>query len=165
MQLNVAYAELKKSHKQGNNMQLTTQQTYNIASALISDKNTTIEKFETPYFCVKYIIRNNNLYLKIYAPYGSPHWDHVDKCWEINAGELMLLNKSQLVFLTYTKNNVGRAFGRTKYNPMNILTRLREPRFFKLLEMADARANGSLKTTDNQQKIQNMLISFYTRQK
>ena len=150
-------------------MILKIKHVYDITSAIISNNFIAIQNISTPkktgYRIETYNALFGNLTLQIDAPHGAPEWNIADEFWIIREGVIQLYQNKDFIFAAYTKHNVGRAFGRSKHNPICILTRIQSPRFFKLLNMADACFRGQLEAHDNNLQIYHELKKLKEKQK
>ncbi len=150
-------------------MNLTIKQAYDITSAILSNKyigiQNTSDDDKTSYRVESTNPLYGNLILDIEAPHGSPDWESSVTLCIGHEGSIHLRHNNQNVFNAYTNHNIGYTFNRKKYNPISIITRMRARRFFKILNMADARLNGKLKTHDNNQQIHNIIKDINAKTK
>lgn len=123
-------------------------QVYDIARTIISDQRFNASKYKTKSF-TKYTFEKENLRMDIYAPHGGEEWDIDYDDWDIKEGSITITDEKGTIY-THTKHNVGRAFDRPSVNPVALFTRLREPLFFKLIDMAEKRGLNQSETIKNQ---------------
>ena len=140
-------------------------QAYDIATAFITDNNTTLEKEFEPSYYTHYTLKRGNLQLEINAPHGGAGYDWLDDYYFKNNGSVDLYRGSYTIMFVSTKHNVGRAVNKSRFNPMAVFTRLREPKFFKILDLAEQRAQGRIKTTDNTALINKFIRQIPEKQK
>ncbi|MBQ5699799.1 MAG: hypothetical protein IIV74_00705 [Alphaproteobacteria bacterium] len=115
----------------------TISQVYDIAKTIINDKTIKGSKSHNSY-STNYIFKKDDLFLKIYAPHGGREWDGDYDKWDYNTGYIQITDEHGTLFAE-TKYNVGRAMTRSRLNPISILTRLRAPLFFHLIDLAEKR--------------------------
>jgi hypothetical protein len=139
-------------------MILTINQAYNIAQAMLTDSASTIVANKINCGTV-YTVRKDGLALYIYAPYGTKKTRVCNNSY----GAVSLDEDKRRVFDAYTKTNVARAISSSKYTPGAVLTRVLSPKYFHLLEMAQSRISGCLKTQDNTLKLHRCMTDIKTR--
>lgn len=133
-------------------MKQSIKQAYDIAHAFITDKDTTVGKTVNNYSTTYHMTRDN-VRLEIYAPHGAPVWSIADEFWMDRNGSIYLSIDNKTKMDAHTRYNVGRAMIRPRHNPISLLTRMRAPAFFHLLDLAEKRHMGKLEPTDNTVKI------------
>lgn len=141
-------------------MKISTDLAYDITKAFITDEKTTIKREFSHHYHTNYILTKDNLQLVIYVPHGAPGYDWLDDYYYMNNGDISLYRNSYNIAYYHTKHNVGRAMNKSKYNPIRLITRALSPRFFNLIDMADARINNKIKTTDNTDKIYKTILNI-----
>ena len=138
----------------------TIYQVYDIAKAILTNKfidiQNTSETYKTSYRIESAHPAYGTLVLTIEAPHGAP------ELWKEREGIIELYHNKRYLFSACTKHNVGRAFDRSKYNPISIFTRARAPLFFHLLNMADDRLHDRVEKTNNTQQITQLLKTLTT---
>ena len=115
----------------------TISQLYDIAKTIINDKTIKGTKSQSSY-STAYTFKKGGLSLELYAPHGGREWDGDYDEWDYNTGSISITDKHGTL-LAQTKYNVGRAMTRSRLNPISILTRLRAPLFFHLIDLAEKR--------------------------
>ena len=143
-------------------MKITTDQAYNIAESLIRDSASTITDDSTR-DVTKYTVCKDGLTLYVRAPHYEPTERVKSGLWHNNAGSISLENGSKHVFSLHTKHNVGPAFLYRKFSLIPIVTCMLSMRFFKVIDAAESRITGRLKTTDNTERIQKILSNAQGR--
>lgn len=150
-------------------MELSIKQAYDITSAILTNKyigiQNTSDKSRTSYRIETSDSLHGHLVLYIDAPHGAPIWSIADEIWLNKEGCIYLCQNDKCIFFAYTKRNVGRAFEKSNSRLVRTGTRMLSPRFFSLLNMANARLNGKLSTRDNTAKIQKLLNQLSEKQK
>ena len=141
-------------------MKLSIKQAYDITSAILTNKHigiqNTSDKYSTSYRIQTFDSLYGNLVMSINAPHGAPIWSVADEFWMNREGCIDLYQNGKLI---------GRAFEKSNSRLVRTGTRMLSPRFFNLLNMADARLNGKLPTCDNTTKIQKLLKQLSEKQK
>lgn len=141
-------------------MKLSIKQAYDITSAILTNKHigiqNTSDKYSTSYRIQTFDSLYGNLVMSINAPHGAPIWSIADEFWMNREGCIDLYQNGKLI---------GRAFEKSNSRLVRTGTRMLSPRFFNLLNMADARLNGKLPTCDNTAKIQKLLKQLSEKQK
>lgn len=144
----------------GTKMKLSIKQAYDITSAILTNKHigiqNTSDKYSTSYRIQTFDSLYGNLVMSINAPHGAPIWSVADEFWMNREGCIDLYQNGKLI---------GRAFEKSNSRLVRTGTRMLSPRFFNLLNMADARLNGKLPTCDNTTKIQKLLKQLSEKQK
>lgn len=143
-------------------MKITTDQAYNIAESLIRDSASTITDDSTR-DVTKYTVCKDGLTLYVRAPHYEPTERFKSGLWHNNAGSISLENGSKHMFSLHTKHNVGPAFLYRKFSLIPIVTCMLSMRFFKVIDAAESRITGRLKTTDNTECIQKILSNAQGR--
>lgn len=143
---------------------------YDITQAILTNKfigiQNTSNAYNTSYRIESAHPAYGTLVLIIEAPHGAPEWNMSDELWLEREGIIELYHNKRYLFSAYTKHNVGRAFDRSKYNPISIFTRARAPLFFHLLNMAHDRLHDRVEKTNNTQQIAQLLKTLTpTKQK
>lgn len=133
-------------------MKQTIKQAYDITHAFITDKDTVVSKTVNDY-STTYLMTRDNVRLQICASHGAPVWSIADEFWMDRNGSIYLSVDNKIKMDAHTRYNVGRAMIRPKYNPISVLTRMRAPAFFHLLDLAEKRHQGKLEPMDNAVKI------------
>ncbi|MBP3397592.1 MAG: hypothetical protein J6K82_01545 [Alphaproteobacteria bacterium] len=123
-------------------------QVYDIAKTIINDPTFHASKHRTENL-TKYTFETNDLRMDIFAPHGGEEWDIDYDDWYIKEGTISIKDETGIIY-TKTKHNVGRAFDRPSVNPVALFTRLREPLFFKLIDMAEKRGLNQSEIIKNQ---------------
>lgn len=141
-------------------MKLSIKQAYDIISAILTNKHigiqNTSDKYSTSYRIQTFDSLYGNLVMSINAPHGAPIWSIANEFWMNREGCIDLYQNGKLI---------GRAFEKSNSRLVRTGTRMLSPRFFNLLNMADARLNGKLPTCDNTTKIQKLLKQLSEKQK
>ena len=140
-------------------------QIYDIARAFIADKGTVISKKTENGWITEYKMRNGILSLGVYAPHGAPSHGTTNENSTKKEGSLILCCGGKMVCDAHTRCNIGRAMGKSKYNPVRIFTRMRAPHFFRLMDLCEGRVQNRIPTTDNTNAIHQKLDQINTRQK
>lgn len=130
-----------------------------VASAILTNKTMGIQDTSTK-IETSYVIECGDYKLFITAPHGAPTYTTNKEGWI----ELYRKGTYKMTY-AYTRYNVGRAFGKYKFNPIAVITRMRAPHFFKLLELAKTRLNGRVATIDNSEKIKSLIARVASHQK
>lgn len=143
-------------------MKITTDQAYNIAESLIRDSASTITDNSTR-DVTKYTVCKDGLTLYVHAPHYEPTERFKSGLWHNKGGSISLENGSKHMFSLHTKHNVGPAFLYRKFSLIPIVTCMLSMRFFKVIDAAESRITGRLKTTDNTECIQKILSNAQGR--
>lgn len=145
-------------------MNIKISQAYDICTAVLTDHHCAVEdtsiKFREDSHKIEYKHpTNGTLTLCVVAPHGAP------VRWQGHKGYIIVYNNNFELFTAYTDYNVGRAFVVSRYNPMFLITRALSRKFFKILDLANARSKGKVIPTDNTIKIQQCIQNFEHKQK
>ena len=137
----------------------TIKQAYDIAMAFITDRDTTahaqINDRHISYTFEKRFRTDLPYCLTIYVERGAP--EKRGFLMDNKRGHIMLQrgtatasdNHARTLFSAYTDCNAGRAVDKNQSDIVRFGTRMLSPRFFKLLDMAEKRVSGKIKTMDN----------------
>ena len=140
-----------------------TSNAYDIATAFITDKNTTIKAHNSQgtinYTFIKYDLAEYPYCMTILAKYKAP------KHKENNRGTIIVyrgtnisgMNNHRTLIRHVTKHEVGPALDVTKSDLQRFITRAKSAQFFNLLDLAAKRIANQLPTTDNSAQIYNMI--------
>lgn len=152
---------------------VTMKEIYDIAAAFITDRNTKVEieasDMAIVYEFTKYGLATYPYVMTIVCPRGASTLRKVTykntvtkqervvtegdkKCGEVilsRGAGFVSTDPIQPLAQAKTKANVGRAEDRTQSDLSKFIARLQSPRFFSLYDLAQARAMGRIKTTDN----------------
>ena len=139
-------------------MSLTINQAYDIAEAMLTDSASTIVAHKINCGTV-YTVRKDSLALYIYAPYCTKK----SRVCNNSYGSVSLDEDKRRVFEAYTKSEVAHAINSSKNAPMAVLTRMFSPKYFRLLDMAQSRVSGCLKTHDNTLRIYKCMNDIKTQ--
>ena len=129
-------------------MKYTISQVYDIAKTIISDPTFKASKDSCTYFTT-YKFKKEDLSMDIHAPHGGKEWNGDYDTWDYNEGAISITDKNGTIYAK-TKHNVGRAINRSTVNPVAVFTRLREPLFFKLIDMAEKRGLDQTEVIEHQ---------------
>lgn len=141
----------------------TIKQAYDIAMAFISDCDTkvhaTVNERHISYTFEKRFRTDAPYCLTIYVERGAP--EKRGFLMDNKRGHIMLQrgtattseHGARTLFSAYTDCNAGRAVDKTQSDIVRFGTRMLSPRFFKLLDMAEKRVSGKIKTMDNSGEI------------
>ncbi len=141
----------------------TIKQAYDIAMAFISDCDTkvhaTVNERHISYTFEKRFRTDLPYCLSIYVERGAP--EKRGFLMDNKRGHIMLQrgtattskHGARTLFSAYTDCNAGRAVDKTQSDIVRFGTRMLSPRFFKLLDMAEKRVSGKIKTMDNSGEI------------
>ena len=125
-------------------VELTVNQTCDIAHAFLADKQTAVSKQVHGNWSTTYELAKDNMLMEICARHGAPEWSISDEFWLDKNGSIALYQDGKTVFYAQTRYNVGRAMVRSKYNPISILTRMRAPHFFHLIDLCEDRIQNRM---------------------
>lgn len=138
---------------------------YDIANAFITDQDTTYETFGNNgaigYKFIKRGLADYPYCITIYAGCGSPHKSRFgDKI--VHYGTITVHrgtnSGSTRNLLEYkTKREVGSALDKKQSDAHRFISRLMSQKFFKIVDMAEKRATGQIKTTDNSVQLSNIV--------
>ncbi len=133
-------------------MNISMQEMYDIAIALITDKNSEVNgaNYGT---AATYNIKRSPFSMTIYAPHQLPDQNITEPQWSFYTGYIGLYKNNELLLDSYTKHTISHAFKKSKYNPRRIFSRMREPYFFKIIDTARARMFNTAQTSENSSKL------------
>lgn len=147
----------------------TIREIYDIATAFITDRKTTVDvSYSNSHLMYKFTKRGLAEYpytLVISAERGAPakipNTNQTNKkpgrvylqCGTILDGE----TGPRTVISAETKYNVGRAIDSRQREIVQTFTHMLSPKFFELMDMANKRAFGNIKTTNNTTQMFNLL--------
>ena len=147
----------------------TIREIYDIATAFITDRKTTVNVSSTEngttYTFIRRGLADYPYQLMIYAPKGAPEHlkyhpyitDKKQGSIKIQRGTGVNLMEGRTIASAKTKHNVGRALDKKQCDIVRFGTRMLSPKFFQLMDMANKRAFGNIKTTDNTTQMFNLL--------
>ena len=147
----------------------TISEMYDIATAFITDRKTTVNVSSTEngttYTFIRRGLAEYPYQLMIYAPKGAPehlkyHPYIIDKkqgSINIQRGTGINFMEGRTIVSAKTKHNVGRAFDKTQRDIVRFGTRMLSPKFFELIEMTNKRAFSKIETSDNTTQMFNLL--------
>lgn len=153
----------------------TIKEAYNIAQAFITDHNTTVHSVVNDdricYTFTKRFLHDRSYCLKISVERGAPQKRGI--LTDYKRGHIILHrgtatasdNHIRTLFSAYTDCNAGRAVDKNQSDIVRFGTRMLSPRFFKLLNMAEKRVSGKIKTADNSGEIYCKIYSIRENQK
>ena len=142
---------------------------YDIATAFITDRQTTVDVSNSNgHLMYKFTKRGLAEYpytLVISAECGAPAKIPNTNQTNKKPGRVYLQRGTALsgmygprtIVSAETKHNVGRAIDSTQREIVQIFTYMLSPKFFQLMDMANKRAFGNIKTTNNTTQMFNLL--------
>lgn len=138
-------------------------QIYDIATAFITDARTKLDTKKTgnaiKYTFTKNISPETAYTLTIVLPIGEvikPEPGVRD--WEVNykQGVITLKSGDNLLMFAQTRHSVGRAADIRTSDIQKLWTRIKSPKFFQLIDMANKRTRGQVQLMDNSAQIFNI---------
>ena len=147
----------------------TINEMYDIATAFITDRKTTVNVSSTEngttYTFIRRGLEEYPYQLMIYAPKGAPEHlkyhpyikDKKQGSIKIQRGTGVNLREGRTIASAKTKHNVGRALDTKQCDIVRFGTRMLSPKFFELIEMANKRAFSKIETSDNTTQMFNLL--------
>lgn len=147
----------------------TIREIYDIATAFITDRNTSVEATcDNQVIAFRFIKRGLAEYpytLVVSAERGAPkkitntiYMDKKPGKVYLHRGTMLTgATDTRTIISAETKHNVGRALDKTQSQIVQFGTRILSPRFFELLQMAENRLNNKIKTTNNTTQMFNLL--------
>lgn len=147
----------------------TIREIYDIATAFITDRKTTVDvSHSNGHLMYKFTKRGLAEYpytLVISANRGAPAKIPNTNLTDKKPGRVYLQRGTILdggtgprtVISAETKYNVGRAIDSHQREIVQTFTYIMSPKFFQLMDMANQRAFGNIKTSDNTTQMFNML--------
>ena len=167
---------------------VTMKEIYDIAAAFITDRNTKVEvkasDMAIVYEFTKYGLATYPYVMKIVCPRGASTLRKVTykntvtqqervvtegdkKCGEVilsRAAGFVSTEPTQPLAQAKTKANVGRVEDWGQSDLSKFIARMQSPRFFNLYDLAQARATGQIKTTDNTTLMFNIIYRMNVNQ-
>jgi hypothetical protein len=138
-------------------MKITINKAYDIASALLTDSAATVRDI-SGWNTTIYRVEKDTLRMDIYAPHGGGF-----RNGGAYRGLITLSDGKQQVFEAATRCPVGPAMDCTNSRPVLFATRMLSPKYFSLLDMANARMSGSIKTQDNTVRLHKCMSDIKAR--
>ena len=147
----------------------TISEIYDIATAFITDRKTTVDvsstENDTTYTFIRRGLEEYPYQLMIYAPKGAPEHlkyhpyitDKKQGSIKIQRGTGVNLMEGRTIVSAKTKHNVGRALDKKQCDIVRFGTRMLSPKFFQLMDMANKRAFSKIETSDNTTQMFNLL--------
>lgn len=120
-------------------MKASIREIYDIAAAIIRDAKTSGRTIKTPNSFTSYSFKRDDLRLEIFVPHNGREWDNDNDCWYFPRGSVTLYHEKHKNYIkAQTQFNVGSAASKSNFNPTRIVARILEPKFFKLLDIAES---------------------------
>ncbi|MBQ8294409.1 MAG: hypothetical protein IJX89_03420 [Alphaproteobacteria bacterium] len=146
---------------------------YDIAIAFIMDKDTQADAYisndDILYTFTKRGLADYPYCLIISAtckaPYKIGTYPKMKYKGHISLQRGTSLNPQHSLLDERTKHEVGSALDKTQCDLKRFITRVRSPKFFKTLDMAEKRITGKIQTTDNSAQLFNIIYRLKENQK
>ncbi len=167
------------------------QEIYDIVSAFITDKDVKISTFgedgDIGYKFIKYGLADYPYCLTIYAKGKAPQKKREKNYLSPRVGDFVRGNTyiekhygeitvkrgtsvsdgygTRILTEYETEHEVGSALDKTQCDARRFLTRVRSPKFFRVVDMAKKRILGQIPTTDNSAQLFDMIYRLKENQK